>query len=137
MHAIHHLPGHLESHLTTISCTNCKKHSLIIYLLINVFLWQFTLLININAFFIVWTHGAAVRQDDWIWLMQLSPGNAYNFCVHVQRSSFFQKTDWMMLGICSPFCPCYLFSLLSCLTFFRACQEVSRSCCLTFSLWGA
>jgi len=100
-----------------------------------VFLWQFTLLININAFFIVWTHGAAVRQDDWIWLMQLSPGNAYNFCVHVQRSSFFQKTDWMMLGICSPFCPCYLFSLLSCFTFFRACQEVSRSCCLTFSLF--
>jgi len=81
MHAIHHLPGHLESHLTTISCTNCKKHSLIIYLLINVFLWQFTLLININAFFIVWTHGAAVRQDDWIWLMQLSPGNAYIFFV--------------------------------------------------------
>ena len=41
--------------------------------------------INMNAFFIGWTHGPAVRPDDWIRLMQLSPGNAYIFLVFMCR----------------------------------------------------
>ena len=61
--------------------------------------------ININAFFIVWTHGAAVRQDDWIWLMQLSPGNAYIFFVLVSREVVCFK-NWLNDAR-------YLFPLLS------------------------
>ena len=32
-----------------------------------------------------WTQEPAVRPDNWIWLMQLSPGNAYTFLVFMSR----------------------------------------------------
>ena len=43
------------------------------------------ILVILNAFFIVWTQEPALRPDNWIWLMQLSPGNAYTFLVFMSR----------------------------------------------------
>jgi len=78
-----------------------------------------------------WTQEPAVRPDNWIWLMQLSPGNAYTFLVFMSREVVCFR-NWLNDAR-------YLFPLLSLLfilfanlfDIFRACREVSRSCCLT------
>jgi hypothetical protein len=85
-----------------------------------------------------WTQEPAVRPDNWIWLMQLSPGNAYTFLVFMSREVVCYR-NWLNR---------YLFPLLSLLfilfanllDIFRACREVSGSCCFTLFyliLWGA